>query len=680
MGLPKRVWVLFALMLVAVGGLVLPGLPGTLGAYVWLGLFPGLAMARLLAPRGGPFTRWTLGLAFSPLVTALAGWALLAAGLRLETAARVVGLAGWVLFASSEARSVAPRADEPDAAPITRFVVGWALACAAFVALPALLNPFVRVHSDAWVHASLVREIQHHGVPPQDPRFAGLPLNYVWMFNLFVALCCGLRGQDPFVFMSIFNVAGMVALIALAWQLAWTVWGSAREAQGTVMLLTLGLNAGAWMLWPLRFLRALTGEVTGWPEMMRQIVVKNLASFEVLYFLQAPFAWMVNFWDKWTIGTSLGYAYVLMLTYLWAFVRWNASGSIRWLAVAGLSAAGTMFMHGVVGLSIIPVSMGALALAAFLRMRASWLPEPRRLAAFAGATLLGAATAVPYTQAISRGWAASRSGFQHHYLQPGWQMPWTIATALALPVLLLPAALRRLQGERRDTAAWLAMFALGMLAFSLVVRLPDGNEVKFVFELFVPLTILSGAVFLPALDRWRERLKPPAFGALVAVLFVIPNGLFLYGLASEPLRRTDPALNPRPGEEALYRWIRTSSPNDAVFTDHHARDLVMVKGERRLLAGAGFGPEKAGYPLAELLQRRRRMAELYTVDPAAPVHVDSLAGTMQPLAGAPLFVLYRPEDWSGAEAPWGRLDADPARFHLAYDHDGYRVYDFRPGP
>ena len=352
----------------------------------------------------------------------------------------------------------------------------------------------------------------------------------------------------------------------------------------------------------------------------------------------------------------------------------EARGALRAL----LSAAGTMFMHGVVGMSMIPVSIGALALAALARPRAGWLPEPRRLAAFAGATLIGAAAAVPYTQAISKGWDAGQSGVQHHFLQPGWMMPWTIVTALALPGLLLPAALRRVREERRAEGAWLAMFALGMLAFSLVVHLPEGNEHKFVFELLIPLAVLGGAVFAPALERWRARFGAFGFGVLVAVLFVIPNVLFLFGYVADPMRRAEPALNPRPGEEALYRWIRTSPPNDAVFADHRSRDLVMVKGERRLLAGTTFGPERAAFPLGELLQRRRRMADLYAADPAAPLHDDSLSATMTPLAGAPLFVLYRPEDWTAERRPWARLDADSLRFRLAYDAAGYRVYEFRP--
>ena len=63
-------------MVLAIAGLVAPGLPGLLGAYVWLGVFPGMALVRLLLPRAGTMTRWTVGLALSPLASTLFGAAL----------------------------------------------------------------------------------------------------------------------------------------------------------------------------------------------------------------------------------------------------------------------------------------------------------------------------------------------------------------------------------------------------------------------------------------------------------------------------------------------------------------------------------------------------------------------------------------------------------------------------
>src|SRR5262249_20423331 len=90
--------------------------------------------------------------------------------------------------------------------PDGRYVALWSLGIAVAVALPFLVNRYVPVRGDAWTHAGLVWEIVHRGLPPEDPRFAGSPLHYVWFFHLFLALLVRLSGGGPFFFMALFNV------------------------------------------------------------------------------------------------------------------------------------------------------------------------------------------------------------------------------------------------------------------------------------------------------------------------------------------------------------------------------------------------------------------------------------------------------------------------------------------
>ena len=105
-------WVLLGLCLAAAAGLVAPGLAGQLGIFLWLGVFPGMAAARLLLPRAAPLTRWTLGLTLSPIVSAGAGWALQQAGFDMTSAARLIrktsfsSTPSWV--DASAARSATP--------------------------------------------------------------------------------------------------------------------------------------------------------------------------------------------------------------------------------------------------------------------------------------------------------------------------------------------------------------------------------------------------------------------------------------------------------------------------------------------------------------------------------------------------------------------------------------------
>ena len=671
---------LAATFLLGILGLVAPGPVGDVAAFAWLGLFPGLALARLLMPLAPRATRWTLGVALSPLVSAVVGWALLQAGHPMASAARLVGMGGWILFAGGEARLLHAR-ETTDEAPGDRGAWAWALLAAAFVALPMLLSEWARVRSDGWVHAGIVWEIAERGVPPQDPRFAGLPLNYVWFYNLFLALVVALRpGAAVFTAMTTANVVWMTVVVWLGFQIAWTLWRTREAARTSLPLLLLGLNAGALLLWPLWLLRAARGEVRGMAEVLRIVREAHWDGVEVMHQLCAPFAWMVNAWDKYMVGTALGYAYLLMLVMLWASLRWlsdargqaSASAPWRWLVVVFAAAAGTMLFHSVVGLSAIPVSVGACLLMALLATRESRLGPPSRPLALAGALTAGLAVALPYFRSIARGWDAGRSGVKQQFLHLDVFMPRTLATACGLVLWLAWPALRRIVRERTPAGAWLACWLLGMTVFALLVQLPEHNESKFVWMVFAPLALIAGESAGARIASLQRRLGPTLAGVLLFVAFVLPSLLLLRGFLRDPAAATAAEVVRSPGDAACYAWIRGTTPRDAVFLDHHSRDVLLVEGRRRLLAGTPYGPERAAFPAEALARRRAVMADLYgpTRDLAADAAcLDSL--------GAPAYVLYRAEDFAGAR-PWEALEADSTHFERVYQAAGRLVYRRRP--
>jgi hypothetical protein len=668
-----------ATLLLGVAGLLLPGAPGDVASFVWLGVFPGLALVRLLLPGAPAATRWTLGLAFSPVAATVAGWALVHAGQPLSVAARLVGVASWVLYAAGEARALGRETSRETDAPADRAAWGWSLAAAAFVAIPPLLSAYVRARSDTWLHAGIVWEITLRGLPPQDPRFAGLPLYYVWFYNLFVALCTSLRPAcSPFTIIAVANVWWITTLVWLGWQLAWLAWRERGPARAALPLLLTGLNAGALLLWPLWFLRALTGETNGLDEVRRVLADMRWEGVDIIYQLSAPFAWMVNSWDKYIIGTALGYGYLLLMVSLWAGARWlaepredRAPGSPptwRWLLVAGVAAAGMMLFHSVVGMSVIPVAVAACAVLAVLARRGAIdLPVARPLA-LAGALLAGLAVTWPYFRSIFSGWSAERSGVAFHYLQLSWEMPWTLLTACGITALAAWPGVRRALAERRVAAIWLVAWTSAMLGYSLVVHLPLSNELKYVWEVFAPLAVLGGAGLPALLAGWRRRLGAPIGTALIVICFVAPSALLLRGYVTDPSAAQAAETYRAPGEEPLYAWIRTRTPVDAVFVDDRFRDVLYVDGRRRLLLGTPAGPEKGGFPLNALLRRRAVMADLY--GPAADLAGD--AAVLDSL-NAPAYVLYRERDHPGA-APWAALDADTSGFERVYRADGFRVY------
>ncbi|MFN8587787.1 MAG: hypothetical protein U0704_08270 [Candidatus Eisenbacteria bacterium] len=681
MKLAPRVWVLAALLALAVAGLKAPGIAGQVGTYVWLGVFPGLAVARLLLPRARNATRWTFGLLVSPLVSALVAWALLRAGQDLATASKLVGIGGWLLFAGGEGRSLGDRdAGEPDA-PMTRWAWCAIGAAVLFALLGPAFNPWIRIRSDTWVHGAIVTEIAQHGVPPVDPRFIGMKLNYVWIFHLFVAQLTSFRGQDPFVFMVLFNVTAMGVLVSTVWQLAHELWDSERAARGAVLLLTLGLNAGAWLLWPLRFARALTGDVRGLDEMRRVLANAKWDSTDVLYELQAPFAHMVNFWDKYTLGGPLGGAYLYLLLTFWALARWLRDGQWRWLAVACLAGTGGVLLHSVVALGVIPVTTGAVVLALLLRPRAPWLPAPKPLLAFWAALVAGFAVALPYLVSIATGWSAKKSGMEHHVIQPGFMMPWTVLTACGITATFAAGGVRRALDERRGLAAWLAIWVLGLTALACIVHLPEGNEHKFVWEISAALALLGAPVVLDRLAAWRARLGTPVFAVLFALVALVPPAAFLRGYLLDPMRTQAEALAPRPGEREMYAFVRDSLDRDVALIDRNSRDLLLVRGQRRMIAGTIFNTERAGFPAEELAARRGLTDDLYGGVSYARADFEYLAQSVRDARRlhpvSTVGILYRASDFAPDDRPWERLEAAlPGLVTKRYDRDGFRIYLF----
>ena len=661
---------------VATGGL-LPGglLPGTIGdwcIFPALGVFPGMALATLLPLERGTFARWVLGLAVSPLVSTVAAWALMSAGLPLPASALGVAALGWALWLLAELREARRGGTATESREGLRFAWGWSAGAAAVVAAVMFANPYLRIRGDAWVHGGIIWEIIERGIPPQDPRFAGLTLCYVWFYNYFIALLTTLRGGDPFALMAISNAVSMFATLGLAWLIGRQLWKTPRAAAGSALLMALGFNAAMWLLWPVRLVRPLAGRLRNPEEIAAALAASHWNNAWVILDLSPPHTFMVSFLDKLLHGTAINIAYLMMLVYLWAMVRalqGKRGAALLWGAAA---ASGMLFFHGVVGLSVIPVAFGTLGLAWLLAGRWTWLPARARLASFAGATAAGALLATPYTIAISRAWPATRSGLHHSYLRVEPVQLFTILTALAVAAWFARRPLRRVVAERHGAAAVLALYLAGMLVFSSVVSLPLENQTKFIFEAFAGLAVIGGAAFHEELAEWRRRFGLAGAVAIGAVVLAGVPVLTIRGYLLDRSGTTAPEAHAAPGEEALYAWMRAATPAQAVFTDNRFRSLIMVKGRRQLLLGSDSGPERAAFPLEQVLERRAALANLYG-------RADSLDRDVAILTRPrrPAYVLLRATDAGPDGSPGPRLDARPDLFTRVYDRDGFIVYHVR---
>ena len=652
-------------VVLAAAGALVPGMAGAGLLYPLLGILPGLVIARALPLETGPVARLALGLAVAPLVVAALGWALLMLGVPPVSAARTLAaLAALLWMITALRRPVTLPGGEPGA----RFALVWAAVAGVLVLLPMLLSAWLRVRSDTWIHAGIVEEILARGVPPEDPRFAGLPLNYVWFFNLFIALVCALRGDSPFWVMPYFNAVTLAATLLVAWVTARRLWGESA-ARGAIVLTGVGFNAGVWMLWPLGLARPLLGHDRGWSLVHEYLSDFHIADTHVIWTLSAPFASMASFLDKFLLGTAVAYAYLMMQLHLWALMAWLISPRRRTLVWIAAAAAGTLLFHGVVGLSYLPVVLATMGVSALLAFRWRWLPDFRRLLAPAVATIVGALAAAPYTLSISRGWSPERSGLQHRFIAFDVWMVWTLVSALLVVLWIARRSLRETLAMRQSAPALLALLAAGLAAFASIVKLPLSNHLKFVYETFVPVALLAGAALAAESAAWTRRLGRMGAAVLATLVFAVPPALTLFGYLADPTGRTSPEAHPLAAELRLFEWARRETPREAVFVDRNARSDLMVRSGRQLWLGTRHGPELAAFPRDQILVRSAVEADLYGELASRDRDVEQLA-----TLGRPVYVIYRASDFAGGEFPANRMAEGPGPFVRVYDRDGFVVY------
>lgn len=653
-------------------GLLLPGVPGAVGLFLAAGVVPGLALGAWLLPAAAAWTRAVVGLALGPLVASVVAIGPFAAG--VAPLPLVVGLAVLGGLGLAGAPRPAPGAGPGIDAPASRATALFALAVVLAFALPPLAHEWGRVKSDGWIHAGIVREILERGVPPQDPRWAGQVLNYVWMFNFFIALLAGTRGGDPFTFMVLLNLTDLLVVLGLVHLIAWTVWRDGRVATGAVVLTVLGLNAGAWILWPLRALRGLTGSVHGAAAVREALAAPDLTSWRVFYELAAPFAHMVSFIDKFTIGTALNQAWVQMLLVLWSTLAWLAGGPRPLLALAAAGALGMLLFHGVVGLSVIPV-LGLTLLVALVARRGGMATIDRRRLVAAGIALAaGALAGVPYTRSISRGWSAGQTGVAHSFLALSPMMAWTVLTACGIVLALASRPARRMLRAGPGAGSLLVLFTLLMAGFAIVVNLPEDNESKFAFQVFFPAAVLAAGALEPAILSARARLGGVGAAGLACALFGLPFVLTLVALTVDVAGRAAPHANLSVAERRFHAALRELTPADAVIVDAGFRDYAMVLAGRQLYCGSSAGPSRAGFPAAEVAERQAVMADLY--GPAADLPGD---GAKLARLGRPVYVVYREADFPDP-ADRRVLDRVPTAFRRVHDDSGFVVYSLLPRP
>jgi len=526
-----------------------------------------------------------------------------------------------------------PHATALNRALVTAFLIGAGLA--VLVILPALLHPWIRERGDSWFHAAIVQEILHHGVPPEDPYFAGLRLQYMWFFHEILAGLELLTGVSPFFIMIAVNALALIALCVLVADLSRALWDDPRAAAGAALVTPLGLGVLFWVFFPIRALRAMTGATAGSAPLADAF---RLAPFDILSTRQfltnlgsSPF-----FLNKFMVGTAYGLALALLVAYLASIVRWFETRRRSHLIGAGLELLAMLLLHPVVGLTALALSGitgAAFLLPPFRHPRVGF----RTILAWGIAAAAAVAIAAPYILSVTRGRPAGP-------LVPFHFDAWIVAGILAGCLFVILASIGPLRElARRGTAGGrlLLLWIPAMILFAAFVRLPGPNSSdKFTYLVYLPLALAAGA--------WAGRALKSARGALLVALILIPANVIGYaGYWGEPAPPPEPE-----GVRAAYAWIRANTPDDAIVVEKEGRRRLLVEGPRRLWFASASYAEQWGYDPGEMAIRAGVIAAIYDGAGDVTAAVDRLAALDRPV-----YIVLRDGEGEGLITRLERFDA-----------------------
>ncbi len=650
--------------------------PVRLAAAWWLlGVLPGLVLVRAL-PDGGSGSAEDLALG--------ALTASLPLGMLLATAgmwhpldpAWLAALLALVLAVAALLRPgpVARRPAPDRGAWIVCLATG--VVCAA----PLTLNPTVRVYGDALFHGSIVNEILVHGLPPQDPAFAGMPLAYAWPLHAWVAALAHLAGTTPYQVYPLVAFAGGLTIALVFLSAARSSGASAGTARISVIVMLFAMNALGAAQGTLRYaLSPFLGHDRGGPGFKE---------------------WLALCFDRPDAGAVAGalvfHGHYVLSSFLYKFVCVNAvsvslvlaaaaaaaaftalrTGGARPVVLAGLCTAGAALAHPVVGIS----SAVALGFGLTLAL-ASPVQRVRGLVTLLTVAWGGLLALPPLLRML----AAPLAGGVHTEVLPFTGNLFALPQALVVSAPLSVFAFRRAWRDDPRFVAVAAGYACIAIAISLTVRFPSDAYAYPVY-----LAYLGTAWLLPhAVAGVREAAahRPLVRQVSVAALVLLPltTLLLVQGFARHDARWGLAGYPETADERAVFDRLRTT-PADAVVLDTQNFQMSAAAGysARRTLFGGSLQVALVGYPAAEMRRREQAIRDVLF----APTTADSSWGVLDRL-GPAVFVVARRTPSGGrvfdqfeqpAGDPIAKLDSLPARLEPVLHTPTIALYRYRTRP
>lgn len=430
-------------------------------------------------------------------------------------------------------------------------------------------------------------------VPPENPFFAGEALPYYWFFHYAAARVIDLLPIHAFQAFELL-VLGAIALVWFSGGLAGRgLHGGVLPGFAVGLFTFAGANPfGAGFL-AARFTLHGTEVFADDPNYLWGLVHPLIreARFEDPFVLYGP---LVNFFVN---VTSRPLALAVLVFSVFALLGYLRRGGGGRLAILVIGAALCTAFSPIVGLSVFPVCALALGLSRLIppgtgsdggRRTGSAGPkavdtghgdeaDERRWILAAVALMAGVAVALPtYWHLLGL------TGDGATTIEPSFRVIRATAASAGLLCVLALAATLRASGFRRRFMAALLATGLVLIAASILLRLPVGNEANFFHAATVLVGVPAAGVFSPDLG-WSARRRWIPAAALVLVF--VPTPLVVLasylGRPAVPLALEGSSVRRVPETDPwarVYRWIREETDEDAVFVTDPRRPLVTAVG------------------------------------------------------------------------------------------------------
>ena len=638
---PSVTWLVAGSALLALALLLPTGAPvlhlaRSIAVWVVLLVAPGWCFLRLVDSRRSPVEAAVAGLVGSPVLVALIGIvALFATESAAAAASSVFTVSALLIFANGLARRGAlPRPERRATLVLLLFIAALLLLTAA---LP-FTREWWRIRSDAWFHAAVVAQIRDFGMPPQDPYFLGMPLQYMWFYHVLLLTLSEALRVDAFWVMATFNAHAVVALVFAGYYFASTLHPRLLHRFTAMATLVFAFNAAFWIFLPVKLVKAFIGDVRGGEEIARTYALTPL-HYDRAYGFMNIYYNQEFFLDKFMVATAFGIALVLMTTAWGAAIAHLRSSSRFSLALLAVCVVGMLGFHSLVGFVFLVGAVGGSVVLHWFRRHADDYRARAALAVVATSVLCFLAM-TPYLYLVMH--AKEREQvFPLDFSFP------KIAGILISSAFVIAVALRARLPWRDRSVGWrfLALSTAAVTAFCFSIALPGPNTYdKLGYFVFIPFAIMAGIAIADSVAARTGRARRVVAAMWVLLFFVPVNAIAFVSCFGTP-----DAVEVTPAETRLSAWVRANTTRESVFIDDHDRVPLLVTGPRRYYWGTLAYAEQWGYPRSEMTRRKHVVESLYRGREMDAAALDALRAVDEPV-----YVVVRPEHaGSAAAAPSG---------------------------